>query len=147
MSNEISISFSTSGLSTITADVWNPAGAKKDSAVSALDAGHPTLYLGDSSVLSAGALVQAKLSGKVIGSAIFKPTVISSAGAAIKLQTDFLKNVTEGDWRIDITTTPWQIVNHAKGDSGTEFIRKNLYDVSGDNIGNITTIIARSLEP
>jgi hypothetical protein len=65
-----------------------------------------------------------------------------SGGVAL----DFIKNVLEGDYKIDITTTPWDLVVYKKGTS-TELIRKELKDIAGVNITAITTVIGQQLEP
>lgn len=59
----------------------------------------------------------------------------------------WLFNLSEGDQYIDTTTTPWQAVVHKKGDSGTEYLRKDLFDVSGGNITSVATVIGKQLEP
>jgi len=64
----------------------------------------------------------------------------------IKTAVDFLENVTEGDVLIDTTTTPWNLVIKVKG-TDTELIRKELKDVTGNNLASINTIIGRINEP
>jgi len=60
---------------------------------------------------------------------------------------DWIVNVLEADEYIDKTTDPYQRVIHKKGDSATEYIRKDIFDADGNNITDITTIIGKSLEP
>lgn len=62
-------------------------------------------------------------------------------------EIDFIKDVMEGDSYIDKTTTPWQYVIHKKGDSGTEYIRKDLKDVDGGDITDVTVAIGKHTEP
>jgi len=57
-----------------------------------------------------------------------------------------IKDISEGDMTIDTTATPWQIVIKKKG-TDTELIRKNLKDVNGNNITDVTTVIGQQLEP
>jgi len=66
---------------------------------------------------------------------------------AVQDAVNFLKNVVEGDVEIDTTTTPWQLVVHKKGDSETEYIRKDLKDKDGNNITSVNTIIGQHKEP
>ena len=73
-------------------------------------------------------------------------SAMSTAGYA-GTYLDFLFDVAEGDSYIDTATTPWDAVIHMKGDSGTELVRKELYDVSGGNISSVTTVIGKQLEP
>ena len=56
-------------------------------------------------------------------------------------------NVGEGDEYIDTTQTPWQLVRNKKGTPGTEYLRKNLFDISGGNVTSITTVIGKQTEP
>lgn len=69
-------------------------------------------------------------------------TAIEAAGSYL----DFLKNVAEGDAMIDTTSTPWQLVIKKKG-TLTELIRKDIKDVSGNNISAVTTVIGQQTEP
>jgi len=57
-----------------------------------------------------------------------------------------IRDIIEGDATIDTSTTPWQLVVKKKS-TATEVLKKNLKDISGNNIGAITTIIAQQLEP
>ncbi len=56
-------------------------------------------------------------------------------------------NVAEGDEYIDTTQTPWQYVKNKKGTPGTEYLRKDLFDVSDGNITSISTVIGKHTEP
>ena len=56
-------------------------------------------------------------------------------------------NVTEGDSYIDITQTPWQAVMNKKGTPGTEYLRKDLFDVDGGNVTSTATVIGKQTEP
>ena len=67
--------------------------------------------------------------------------------ANLPADVDWLKAVAEGDTYVDKTPTPWQLVVHKKGDSGTEYVRKDLKDVDGNNIAATTTVIGRHEEP
>ena len=61
---------------------------------------------------------------------------------------DWIKAVLEGDSYIDTSDpTQYQIVVHKKGDSVTEYIRKDLKDVNGDPITSETRIIGQQKEP
>ena len=55
-------------------------------------------------------------------------------------------NILEGDFSIDTTTTPWNVVIKIKGTS-TELVRKELKDVTGANLTAITTVIGQQVEP
>ena len=57
----------------------------------------------------------------------------------------WIKNVLEGDAKIDTTVTPWNLVVYIKGTS-TELIRKELKDISGNDLTTITTVIGRQVE-
>ncbi len=59
----------------------------------------------------------------------------------------WLFNVMEGDSFIDTTQTPWQAVVNKKGTPATEYLRKNLFDVSSGNITSIATVIGKQTEP
>ncbi len=59
----------------------------------------------------------------------------------------WLFNLSEGDSYIDITQTPWQAVTNKKGTPGTEYIRKDLFDVSGGNVTSVATVIGKQTEP
>ena len=74
-------------------------------------------------------------------------TTIDGKIDAIDTIIDWLKAVAEGDTYVDKTSTPWQLVVHKKGDSGTEYVRKDLKDVDGNNIAATTTVIGRHEEP
>lgn len=58
----------------------------------------------------------------------------------------WIKNVLEGDAKIDTTVTPWNLVIYVKGTS-TELIRKELKDISGTDLTAITTVIGQQVEP
>ena len=60
-------------------------------------------------------------------------------------EINFIKDVLEGDAKIDTTTTPWDLVIYKKGTS-TELIRKKLKDVVGGNITEVTTVIGQQME-
>jgi len=66
--------------------------------------------------------------------------------AAIATALTFVKNVSEGDWEFDTTTTPWQMVCKIKG-TVTELVRKNLKDKDGANVTSISQLIGQSTEP
>ena len=57
----------------------------------------------------------------------------------------FLRNVMEGDAKVDTTTTPWDLVVYIK-DTSTELIRKKLKDVTGTNITAASSIIGQQVE-
>ena len=59
----------------------------------------------------------------------------------------WLFNLSEGDEFIDITTTPWQFVKNKKDTPGTEYLRKDLSDVNGDDIASVATVIGKKTEP
>lgn len=59
----------------------------------------------------------------------------------------WLFNLAEGDQFIDITQTPWQAVTNKKGTPATEYLRKNLFNVSGGNVTSIATVIGKQTEP
>lgn len=56
-------------------------------------------------------------------------------------------NLGEGDEYIDTTQTPWQWVKNKKGTPGTEYLRKDLFDVSGGNVTSTSTVIGKQTEP
>jgi len=58
----------------------------------------------------------------------------------------WIKNVLEGDAKIDTTVTPWDLVIYVKSTS-TELIRKELKDISGTNLTAITTVVGQQMEP
>ena len=57
-----------------------------------------------------------------------------------------IRDIIEGDAKIDITTTPWQLVITKKG-TATEVVKKDLKDVAGVNLAAITTVIGQQVEP
>ena len=59
----------------------------------------------------------------------------------------WLFNVMEGDSFIDTTQTPWQAVVNKKGTPATEYLRKDLFDVSGGNVTSVATVIGKQTEP
>ncbi len=59
----------------------------------------------------------------------------------------WLFNLAEGDEYIDTTQTPWQWVKNKKSTPGTEYLRKDLVDVSGGNITSTSTVIGKQTEP
>lgn len=58
----------------------------------------------------------------------------------------WLRNLLEADWSIDTTTTPWDMVAKVKG-TAIELVRKELTDISGNNLTAISTIIGAATEP
>jgi len=58
---------------------------------------------------------------------------------------EFIKNILEGDKYIDITSTPWQLVIIDKNypNPSAELMRKNLFDVDGNNLVAIDTVIGQ----
>lgn len=68
-------------------------------------------------------------------------------GGRLDLLLDFLINIAEGDSYIDTSTTPWQAVIHEKDNISVEYVRKDLFDVSGGDITGITTVIGQQKEP
>jgi hypothetical protein len=59
-----------------------------------------------------------------------------------------LKNIQEGDWYIDKTdTAQYQIVIHKKGDTATEYIRKDMKKADGTAITDVSQMLAQLTEP
>ena len=56
-----------------------------------------------------------------------------------------IKNILEGDVKVDTTTTPWDVVVYTKGTS-TELIRKKLKDVNGADVTNIGTFLGQQVD-
>ncbi len=105
-------------------------------------------YIGDfpAGIITAGMYDAIILNGGVFFGSIsidWSGTARSESGG---VAIDFIKNVLEGDVKIDITTTPWNVVVYVKGTS-TELIRKKLKDVSGADLITITTVIGQHVEP
>lgn len=57
-----------------------------------------------------------------------------------------VRDIIEGDAKIDTSVTPWQLVITKKG-TDTEVVKKNLKDIAGVNLTAITTVIGQQLEP
>jgi hypothetical protein len=72
---------------------------------------------------------------------------LAANGASTETTLLFIKNVLEGDWSIDKSGTPWQIVCTLKSTPETELIRKDLNDVDGASISAVTTVIGQQMEP
>ena len=75
----------------------------------------------------------------------------TASGGSLKAITDalaLLYSIQESDGFIDTSDpTQHQLVIHKKGDTATEYMRKNLKDASGDPIVNFTTPIGGHSEP
>lgn len=62
--------------------------------------------------------------------------------------------VVDGDWSVDTTTTPWDVVCTVKGTglpasmggTGIEILRKRVRDVTGANITNTTTVPGQEIQ-
>ncbi len=65
------------------------------------------------------------------------------AGGILKRLID----VVESDEFIDTTATPWQHVLNKKGTPAAELARKDLFDVSGNDITSVATVIGKKTEP
>jgi len=58
----------------------------------------------------------------------------------------FIKNIAEADAEVDTTVTPWQLVLKIKG-TDTELVRKNLKDITNNDLSSVDTIVGGHQEP
>jgi hypothetical protein len=77
------------------------------------------------------------------------PSNLGSGATAAANLVDVMA-LLNADVLIDTSTTPWAIVWIAKGTGGigvgTELLRKRLFDTTGSNIGNTTTVLGRQMQ-
>ncbi len=75
----------------------------------------------------------------------FEFTVAPNTVDELVSGVDFIKAVTEGDAEVDIAASPWQLVIKHKT-TGAELIRKDLFDITGQPIADVATVIAQHRE-
>jgi len=71
----------------------------------------------------------------------------ATADNVAAIGTKITDELTESDEYIDKTATPWQIVMYKKGDTETEYARKNLKDINGNDITSESQVIGKIEEP
>lgn len=60
-------------------------------------------------------------------------------------QFEWLLRLIDADWKIDTTTTPWDLVAYVRG-TATELRRMRAKDVSGANIGDVNTVLGQTIQ-